>query len=507
MLNLTQINERKKGNELRPAFFSDEFSFNWGDYSNLVANNLSEILNNEVISSDIERIIVISENNWQTFILYSVISSLGIPFSGIDYSQSEEIKLANIKNSGSNLVLYSAAHAPSKAFEELLQKNHIYFHDINSLIQLNVKSGNEAVEELLKNFKKNRSHEISSFSFTSGTSGIPKVIYRTSGFDGIRIPILTKLYHFNREDIFLATLPFSHVSVTGWIRLSLMNGGAVVVADIEDSKDVYAKLIDYKVTTSLFTPPVLRKIVDIAKKNRDKTDLRFIMVGGKTFPVSLKEEAITTFGPIIHEYYGSSETGINALISSPEYLKKTESSGKAMEGSELLIVDNDYQKLKDGKIGRIAVSSFQNAAGYLHSELERTMIDGKDFIITSDFGKMEDGYLSVTQREILEDCNQTIDAFELENNIRLFRQIRDVAVLTKNKKVNIFVTFEKNASELSKKIVRHAVSEYISGALDASISFTLEERSQINYSLSGKVKYFKLKKKQSSCVGAAQGRE
>ena len=83
----------------------------------------------------------------------------------------------------------------------------------------------------------------------------------------------------------------------------------------------------HKITTTLMTPPILEKVVDrIESSNFYNDSIRFIMVGGKNFPVLLKLRALKIFGNIINEYYGSSETGINTLSNSNDIRKYPESS-------------------------------------------------------------------------------------------------------------------------------------------------------------------------------------
>ncbi|MDR0200178.1 MAG: AMP-binding protein [Streptococcaceae bacterium] len=493
MLNIKKIKELKQGNDLKSVFFSNKLNFNWSEYYYLVANNIKKLLKEQRIYRNINRVIVVSENSWQTFILYSILTSLGIPFSGIDYTQTENIYFENIKNSESNFIFYSEKYKPSQNFEKILKENDINFLQIEDTITFQTGTkGLENIEELIDEFKSARVKDISSFSFTSGTSGVPKVIYRDAGFDDVRIPILTKLYNFNDSDIFLASLPFYHVSVTGWIRLSLLNIGAIVIADIENPSDLYFKLSKFNITTTLFTPPTLKKIVNIHLQEKEKINLRFIMVGGKTFPEVLKEQSISAFGPIIHEYYGSSETGINTLISSAEYLQHPESSGKPMEGSEVLIVNQKHEKLKEGEIGRIAIHSFQNATGYIHKTLERATIDGKDYILTSDFGKIIDNYIYVTQRSITDYPNSNINVFSLENQIRLHQSIDDVAILTNYNDISVYISYDKDISKLKKIILKNSIFESLKSQIPEDTKLFLNELENINYSLSGKVKYFKL---------------
>ncbi|WP_407350784.1 AMP-binding protein [Lactococcus garvieae] len=493
MLNINQIEELKKDNEMKAVFFSDEVELSWLDYYNLTSNHIKKLLEEDIVNEKTRRIIVISENNWRTFILYSVISSLGIPFSGIDYTQTDEIKLASIVNSESNLVFYSETQKISPPLEARIENLGISSLCIDKIIELNTDSPINKVSSKIFNFKNGRQGDIASFSFTSGTSGVPKVIYREKGFDNIRIPILTKLYNFNSQDIFLASLPFYHVSVTGWMRLALLNKGAIVIANIENEKDLFNKLKLYNVTTTLFTPPTLKKIIEIINENHKQSlGLRFVMVGGKNFPVTLKEEAISTLGSIIHEYYGSSETGINTLISSDEYNENLLSSGKVMEGSKIAILGENNEALDEGQIGKVAIHSFQNASGYIGNELSRVTFREESYIITSDFGKLINGYLYITQRSILDFANKNVNVFEIENHLRLFQHVEDIAILTENMNVYTFLTFSDSISLLKKNLLKVEFHKYLMEHLGMGYNIQIQDVDVLKYSLSGKVKYFQL---------------
>lgn len=458
---------------------TDEKTFSWKEFKKCVENNLHNLLNEKVLGLETNRVAIISENSWQECVLFSCLNTLRIPYSGIDYSMSDNKKISVISNAGVSTVFYSEKYSPTKFIMDSLPKVNF--------IPLKIITDKSTENNMKEFFPKIRSN-IVSFSFTSGTTNTPKCIYRTGSFDKRRLPKLTELYQFGDKDKFLVTMPFYHVSVIGWVKLTLVNGGTVVFSDFDSSNDMVSKITSHKITTTLMTPPTLEKVVDrIELSNFYNDSIRFIMVGGKNFPVLLKLRALKIFGNVINEYYGSSETGINTLSNSNDIRKYPESSGRVMDGSTVYIVD-DRNNLKNiGEIGRIAIHSYQNATGYLNRDMEKAIINDKLCILTADYGYINsEGYIFIVQRKIFNSEYQSKNLFSLENRLRLVRYVDDVSIFQKEDGEYEVVLSCKDISPLEIKVlddfVKIIVQPYFS-------NYSLRYVENISYSMSGKVKY------------------
>lgn len=471
----------------KTALITDNKTISWNGYKSLVQSNLSRSLKKRVINQNTKRAIIIAENSWELFILFSCLGSCKIAYSGIDYSMPDEKKIAAIQRSHSNLVFYSKQNEPSVTMKEQLPDVNFVpisiISDDKFPIQTNLQ---EAIDNL------NHKDSITSFAFSSGTTGLPKCIYRTSSFDKRRLAKLTQLYDFNCKDNFLVTLPFYHVSVTGWARLTLVNGGTVIFGDFNNVDDLRYKISNYNITTMLITPPVLKKLNKRLEETKFKnTSVRFIMVGGKNFPATLKEQTIDIFGKVVNEYYGSSETGINTLANSSDMLLHPFSSGRCMEGSKVIILNNDNIPVKNGNIGRIAVASYQNAAGYFNKEMTKVVIDNDEYILTSDYGYMDNsGYLFVVQRVVFDDNKYTTNVFQLENNLRLVKGVNDAVVFQQEDNTFLIqIALENNITNLKLSLINDLITKIIE---ETGIKYSIEYTKEINYSMSGKVKYAEL---------------
>src|SRR5690606_13424624 len=101
----------------------------------------------------------------------------------------------------------------------------------------------------------------------------------------------------------------------------------------------------------------------------DHSSLQAVIHAAAPCPIPIKQAMIEWWGPIIHEYYSGTECcGITAL-SSPEWLARPGSVGKAVLGT-LKIVDDSGRELPPGEIGDIFFAD--GPAFVYHNDPEKT---------------------------------------------------------------------------------------------------------------------------------------
>ncbi len=168
-------------------------------------------------------------------------------------------------------------------------------------------------------------------SFTSGTSGVPKAVIRTKSFDARRFAYFSARYGFSSHDSHLVSIPLYHAAGSGWARLFLQLGSRIIIAPPDAAPDKTVELIrTHTITNTVMTPPQLDRVVQHLKRGHSYEQtlpLRFLLVGGKHFPVSLKIDAIKVLGPVVYEYYGTTETGVNTVAEPSDILSHPESVG------------------------------------------------------------------------------------------------------------------------------------------------------------------------------------
>ena len=87
----------------------------------------------------------------------------------------------------------------------------------------------------------------------------------------------------------------------------------------------------------------------------DATTVRLCVSGGAALPLELLRGLERTFGCVILEGYGLSETSPVACFNHPDRERKPGSIGTPIEGVEMKLVGEDRQDLAAGEVGEIAI--------------------------------------------------------------------------------------------------------------------------------------------------------
>lgn len=459
------------------AILENNNKTSWRDFEKEVSSILGYITQKEKLDKS-KPILYLSNNSKELVVLSAVFATLGIPFQGIDHHLSIETLKALIKITGVKYIFLSKE----------LEGNFSALQEICRLYQI------ESFVEIAKKFNKEVSADdltpmpFSSYSFTSGTTGLPKIVYRSFSFDKQRFEYLQNTYGFNSEDIHLLCLPMHHVGTTGWARLFLGLGCTVVIGHFKTSYELCEILHSQNITTTIMSPYMLKGILEEIDGdfNADYfSSLRFLITGGKNCTPTLKKQAISKLGSIIHEYYGTTETGINTLLSSAQFIKYPGSVGTAFEGNDIIIIDEKNELVETGKIGRIAISSYMTMDRYLNYDAVFIEKNGKKYLVTSDYGYLNpEDYLFVLQRSSQPKKN-VLNLYGAESDILGLSCVADVFIgeSAVNSEVFInlvpkkYIPFEKLKLKVEEVAEKHHLG-------DVSINIV----PQLEYTSTGKIK-------------------
>ena len=421
----------------------------------------------------------LSENSMDVVILGAACSTLGIPLQGIDYHLDLVTLKKIIKDINAKHVFLSIE------LEHLLTGlNEVcQVHSLQRFIEVAKRSSQKISTTPVSN------QYFKSYSFTSGTTGIPKIVYRTRSFDKKRFEYLQNRYSFDANDIHLVCLPMYHVSSTGWLRLFLNLGCTAIIQNFNDGYHLCEIIHKHHVSTTIMSPPMLQQILSELEDEPHASGyfsaLRFIITGGKNCSVKIKHEAILKLGKIIYEYYGTTETGINTLLDPDEAIQYPGSVGREFEGNDIAILDVNNIKVIAGEVGRIAIHSYMNMDKYLNHPIGLATINEKKYLLTSDYGyKNANGYLFVVQRSNYHPKN-IYNFYGIENEILNLNYLSDAYVTEskENKTVSIRVVpkryypFSEVQSDIKKISEKFGINNPI-----------IHVSSKLDYTLTGKIK-------------------
>ena len=246
--------------------------------------------------------------------------------------------------------------------------------------------------------------------YSSGTTGRPK---------GIVLPFTPgPIDEFNmhegsmpiyRETQPLVTFnagPLYHGAPLSTMVVTHRHGGTFVTQAKFDAEGVLRAVQDWRVNIAQFVPTMFVRMLALADAVRLKYDLSsliLVMHAAAPCPVEIKRRMIEWLGPILFEYYGSTE-GVGATaITSQEWLRKPGSVGKSSLGP-IHICDDEGRELPPGEPGTIWFEALPGRTVHYLNDPEKTRRAAHprhpDWFAVGDIGRLdEDGYLFLTDRK------------------------------------------------------------------------------------------------------------
>jgi long-chain acyl-CoA synthetase len=181
-------------------------------------------------------------------------------------------------------------------------------------------------------------------------------------------------------------------------------GGALVLMPRFDPEE-FLRLIEAERIDTIFMVPTmfirLLKLPEAVRQKYDTSSLRHVVHAAAPCPAEVKRAMIAWWGPVISEYYGSTESGALTFATSDDALKRPGTVGKMLDGVELRFLGEDGEPLPQGEIGEIYSRVADNPDFTYHNKPgKRAEIERDGFITSGDVGYIdEDGYVFICDRK------------------------------------------------------------------------------------------------------------
>lgn len=279
--------------------------------------------------------------------------------------------------------------------------------------------------------------------YSSGTTGRPKGIKPTLPDIQVDEPgdalvgMLAHAFGITAQDRYLSPAPIYHAAPLKWCGGVHALGGTVVLMERFDAVTALEAIEKYRITATQMVPTMFIRMLQLSDGVRhgfDTSSLRLAVHAAAPCPPDVKQAMIDWWGPILVEYYGATEGHGVTVVTTPEWLAKRGSVGRAALGT-LHICDDEGVELAAGDIGTVYFERDQPPFEY-HNDAEKTAgarhPAHENWSTVGDLGYVDDdGYLFLTDRKAFMIISGGVNIYpqEIENVLAMHPQIADVAVI------------------------------------------------------------------------------
>lgn len=279
--------------------------------------------------------------------------------------------------------------------------------------------------------------------YSSGTTGKPKGV-RTPLPDrqvddpgDLLVTLFQKMYGLDSDDVYLSPAPVYHAAPLRWCGVFHALGATVVMMEKFDAEAALRSIQHYQVTATQMVPTMFVRMLKLPAQVRESYDVSSLKVAvhaAAPCPADVKRQMISWWGPILHEYYSSTEGNGATFIDTEQWLRKPGSVGRSALGP-IHICDDSGNELPNGEVGLVYFEREELPFVY-HNAPEKTRSaqhpQHPNWTAIGDVGYVDDdGYLFLTDRKSFMIISGGVNIYpqEVEDVLVLHPAVHDVAVI------------------------------------------------------------------------------
>ncbi len=268
---------------------------------------------------------------------------------------------------------------------------------------------------------------------TSGTTGTPKGAKQSGGNAGIgTLKAILDRTPWRTEETTVIVAPMFHA--WGFSQLVFAASMAcTVVTRRKFDPEATLDLIDrYQATGLIVVPVMFDRIMELPAEVRRRYSgrtLRFASASGSRMRPDVVIAFMDEFGDVIYNNYNATEAGMIATATPRDLRAAPDTAGRPADGTEIRILDPEFNELPTGEVGTIYVRNDTQFDGY-------TSGSSKDFhagfMSSGDVGYLDEaGRLFVVGRddEMIVSGGENVYPIEVEKTLAAHPDVAEAAVI------------------------------------------------------------------------------
>jgi long-chain acyl-CoA synthetase len=277
--------------------------------------------------------------------------------------------------------------------------------------------------------------------YTSGTTGRPRGVKRaippTAGAYLEQLGSLASGIGLDGSGPHLLTGPHYHAAVGGYALFDLVNGAPIVMLSRFDAAATLEHIERHRIAHLHLVPTMMVRLLRLPEEVReafDSSSLTHVLHGAAPIAPATKRAMLAWWGPVLTEYWGTSEAGTFTLIGADEWLAHPGSVGRPVPGVDVVALSDDGTHLGPGDVGTLhcRVGTSSRPFSYFNDgdKTERAYAEPGLFT-QGDMGRVDaDGYVYLVDRatNMIISGGVNIYPAEVEAALLSHPKVADVAV-------------------------------------------------------------------------------
>jgi long-chain acyl-CoA synthetase len=384
---------------------------------------------------------LLSDNQLTAFEIYWAAMRSGLYFAAVNHNLSPDEVAYIVGDSAAKALVVSASKA------DLAERLRDRIPEVETRLSFGGPvDGYESYEEVLAGVSSEPLPDQprgSDMLYSSGTTGRPKGIKTPLPDRQVDEPgdtyvaLFVPYFGIGPTTVYLSPAPIYHAAPLRFCATVQAVGGTVVMMEKFDAEGALTAIERYSVTHLQMVPTMFVRMLKLDEEVRGRYDLgplRVAIHAGAPCPPDVKRAMIDWWGPILFEYYASTEGNGGTLVTSADWLRKPGSVGRPFLGVPH-ICDDDGREVGAGEVGLIYFERDEAPFEY-HNDPGKTAEsrhpEHPSWTAVGDLGYLDDdGYLFLTDRKSFMIISGGVNIYpqEVENALALHPKVFDAAVI------------------------------------------------------------------------------